>query len=265
MQRSKLPYYFLGLAALIALSAILILISRPGVFSKVPAAAPALLETPETNNDSKPVTPRNPLPSRATVATATDSASLVAQIAQALEAGDLAKLMRLIGKDALDSENRGRLTALSANPLRLRQPNGIREVGEIELNARSRWVLELDGPPPGRDQIFLDLRRQNGKWAVQKITFPPGADEPIPKAISADSLDVADAFLQSILKQDFERARAFVDPATVSDIASCLKMPNTDSANPSRSEPCFSVTIPPAISRMWKLATENKVLNSLSP
>ena len=217
MQRSNLPYYFLGLAALIALSAILILIFRPGVFSKVPAAAPALVETPETNNDSKPVTPRNPLPSRATVATAADSASLVAQIAQALEAGDLAKLMRLIGNDALDSQNRGRLTALSANPLRLRQPNGIREVGEIELNARSRWVLELDGPPTGRDQIFLDLRRQNGKWAVQKITFPPGADEPIPKAISADSLDVADAFLQAILKQDFERARAFVDPATVSD------------------------------------------------
>ena len=156
MQRSKLPYYFLGLAALIALSAILILISRPGVLSKVPAAAPTLVEAPEIDKDSKPVTPRNPLPSHATVATAADSASLVAQIAQALEAGDLAKLMRLIGNDALDSENRGRLTALSATPLRLRQPNGIREVGEIELNARSRWVLELDGPPTGRDQIFLD-------------------------------------------------------------------------------------------------------------
>ena len=52
---------------------------------------------------------------------------------------------------------------------------------------------------------------------MEKITLPPAAGEPIPKAVLADSLGVADAFLQAVLKQDFEFARAFVDPATVSD------------------------------------------------
>ncbi|MEI6178329.1 MAG: OmpA family protein, partial [Verrucomicrobiota bacterium] len=102
-------------------------------------------------------------------------------------------------------------------PLRLRQPDGVREVGELELNARSRWALELAGQEPGRDSIFLDLRRNQGKWAVEKITLPPAPGEPVPKAVFADSLGVADAFLQAVLKQDFEFARAFVDPATVSD------------------------------------------------
>ncbi len=218
MQRSKLPHFFLGLAAVIALAAIVILITRPGLPTKAPAAVAALPENPVTAPPiERPAIPQNPDTSAATVGSAADPALLVAQIAQALEAGDLAKLSHLIGKAALDSENSARLQALAASPLRLRQPDGIREVGEIELNARSRWALELDGQPPGRDRIFLDLRRQNGKWAVEKITLPPGPDEPIPKAIPADSLNVADAFLQAVLKQDFERARAFVDPATVSD------------------------------------------------
>lgn len=221
MQRSKLPYFFLGLAAVIAAAAIVMLIVRPGVPSKVPAGVSALPENPltppEIETPSEPAVPANPPPPPATVGPAADPALLVAQVAQALEAGDLAKLTRLLGKNALDSESRARLAALSAAPLRLRQPDGIREVGEIELNTRSRWSLELDGQAPGRDRIFLDLHRLNGKWTVEKITLPPGPDEPIPKAIPADSLDVADAFLQAVLKQDFERARAFVDTAIVSD------------------------------------------------
>ncbi|MEY4569768.1 MAG: hypothetical protein RLZZ398_1207 [Verrucomicrobiota bacterium] len=207
MQRSKLPHFFLGLAGVIAAAALIILSARPSVPPKAPAEVPA---PPKID---RPV-PRRAAP--AALGTATP-ALLVSQIAQALEAGDLAKLTRLIGKDALDSENRARLTTLAATPLRLRQPDGIREVGEIELNARSRWVLELDAQPPGRDRIPLDLRRQNGKWTVEKITLPPGPGEPIPNAIPADSLAVADAFLQAVLKQDFERARTFVDPATVSN------------------------------------------------
>ncbi len=221
MQRSKLPYFFLGLAAAIAAAAIVILIARPGVASKAPAAVSEPSENipPEIAKPAVPV-PENPAAPRAapaSVGAAADPALLVGQIAQALEKGDLANLGRLIGKDALDAEKLARLTALFATPLRLRQPDGIREVGEIELNARSRWALELDGQAPRRDRIFLDLHRQKGKWTVEKITLPPGPDEPFPKAIPADSLDVADAFLQAVLKQDFERARAFVNPATVSD------------------------------------------------
>ena len=224
MQRSKLPYFFLGLAAVISAAALVLLIVRPGVHPKPQETKnPTPVETtppPKIDGLVEPVVPENPdtvLADLGVGVTAADPAILVSQIAQALEAGDLAKVGRLIGKDALDSQTAARLKELSATPLHLRQPDGVREVGELELNARSRWALELAGQEPGRDSIFLDLRRNQGKWAVEKITLPPAPGEPIPKAVFADSLGVADAFLQAVLKQDFEFARAFVDPATVSD------------------------------------------------
>lgn len=224
MQRSKLPYFFLGLAAVLAALALVMLIRRAGAKTKVVtvtqapvqvAAAPPLI--PGLSEPTPPEKPETVLADLGIGVAAADPAELVAQIAKALEAGDLAKVGRLLGKDVLDSQMIARLKALSAVPFRVRQPDGIREVGELELNARSRWALELEGMEPGRDHIFLDLRRNNGKWSVEKITLPPAAGEPIPKAVFADSLGVADAFLQALLKQDFEFARAFVDPATVSD------------------------------------------------
>jgi len=226
MQRSKLPYFFLALAAVLAVSALVLLIVRPGV-------KPAPL--PETRAPEKPAVLEpvkapeaspNPIssPERQTIpgepgtghATATPE-ELVHQISKALETGDFATLSRLIGNKALDSQTAARLKALTASPARLLQPGGISEIGEIELNARTRWALRLDGAEPGRDRIFLDLIRDGGMWSVDKITLPPPAGQAVPKAIIADSLGVADAFLQAVLNQDFEFARAFVDPATVSD------------------------------------------------
>ncbi len=224
MQRSTVPYIFFGLAAVIAAAALVILFMKPGVpvrtpvSGKTPDAAPAV--PPKIESLATPAPPEDPATVLADLGigvSAGDPAVLVAQIAKALEDGDLAKVGRLIGKDALDSQTIARLKDLSATPLRLRQPDGIREVGELELNSRARWVLELDGFEPGRDRIFLDLRRADGKWTVEKLTLPPGPGEPIPKAVFADSLGVADAFLQAVLKQDFEFARDFVDKSTVSD------------------------------------------------
>lgn len=224
MQRSKLPYFFLGLAAVLSASALVLLIVRPGVHPKKPEVSQPPVEVPvvppKIDGLGEPVPPEDPDTALADLGigvSAADPAILVSQIAKALEAGDLATVGRLVGKDALDSQTVARLKELSATPLRLRQPDGVREVGELELNARSRWALELDGKEPGRDSIFLDLRRNQGKWAVEKLTLPPAPGEPVPKAVFADSLGVADAFLQAVLKQDFEFARAFVDPATVSD------------------------------------------------
>ncbi len=222
---NRLPYFFLGLAAVLAASAIAILIFRPGVNPKPPAVPPApsvaTTSTPPKIGDltdpGKPEDPATTLKDLGIGYSTADPAELVAQIGKALEAGDFAKLGRLVGKEALDSATIERLKALTSTPLKLRQPNGVREVGEIELNARTRWALELAGQEPGRDRIFLDLLRENGKWSVAKIMLPPAPGEPIPKAVFADSLGVADAFLQAVLKQDFEFARAFVDPATVSD------------------------------------------------
>jgi outer membrane protein OmpA-like peptidoglycan-associated protein len=227
MQRSKLPYFFLGLAAVLAVAALVLLLLRPGVKPEPPppVAAPPVPETEtaplrEIEPLATPAAPENPetvLQDLGIGVSAADPAELVNQIAKALEAGDLAALGRLIGKDALDPQTAERLKALSAARLKLRQPNGIREVGELELNARTRWALELEGQDAGRDRIFLDLKRNGQKWSVEKITLPPAAGQPIPKAVLADSLGVADAFLQAVLKQDFEFARAFVDPKTVSD------------------------------------------------
>ncbi|MGL4400409.1 MAG: OmpA family protein [Luteolibacter sp.] len=220
MQRSKLPHFFLGLATVITGSAIYLMVTRPG-FPPPPPVVPAPPSVPsKIEGLSIPPTPEDPgtvLADLGIGASVADPSELVAQIAKALEAGDLNQLGRLVGKSAFDPETVARLKALSSSPLRLRQPDGVREVGELELNAHSRWALELDGQPTGRDKIFLDLRKKNGKWSVEKITLPPAAGEPIPKAVFADSLGIADAFLQAVLKQDFEFARAFVDPKTVSD------------------------------------------------
>jgi OOP family OmpA-OmpF porin len=227
-RRSQLPQFFLVLAGLLSVAAVVLLILKPGVKSTPPApptttaAAPADA-TPPPKIDAlgdpaaAPEDPATVLADVGVGVAAVDPGALVAQIAKALEIGDFKKISTLIGKDALDSDTVDRLKALAASSFRLRQPDGIREVGEMELNARARWALELEGMEPGRDRIFLDLRRENGKWTVEKLTLPPPLGEPIPKAVLADSLGVADAFLQAVLKQNFEFARAFVDPATVSD------------------------------------------------
>lgn len=225
MQRSKLPYFFLGLAAVLAASALVLLVLRlrdKSTPPSMPQTPPEVVETPKPEIETLDQTPPPEDPAKALQnlgigTSAADPAELVNRIAKALEAGDLATLGKLIGKDALDPVTAERLKALSSGKLKLRQPDGIREVGELELNARTRWALELDGAEPGRDRILLDLKRDGNQWSVDKITLPPAPGEPIPKAMLADSLGVADAFLQAVLKQDFEFARAFVDPKTVSD------------------------------------------------
>ena len=224
MRPNTIPYFFLGLAAILAAAALALLILRPGAEKPAP---PASKETPAGKTDAQPDpidTLDEPMPSPspedmppdfgAGLASA-DPAELLARIGEALENGDMTTVSQLIGKQALGMENLERLQALGT--LRIKKPGGVREVGELELNRLARWALELDEREPGRDRILFDLRNDNGKWAIEKLTLPPASGEPIPKAILADSLGVADSFLQAVLKQDFEFARDFVDPATVSD------------------------------------------------
>ncbi len=224
MHRSKLPYFFLGLAAVLAIIALVLLVIRPGVKPESPSADkippvehPVLPKIEGIDETIAPQDPETTLKDIGIGVSAADPADLVNRIAKALEDGDIATLSHLIGKAALDPDTAGRLKALSAARLHLRQPGGVREVGEIELNTRTRWALELDGQEAGRDRIFLDLKRDGGKWSVEKIILPPASGEPVPKAVMADALGVADAFLQAVLNQNFEFARALVDSATVSD------------------------------------------------
>lgn len=226
MHRSKLPYFFLALAAMLALSALILLIVRPGVNPEpLPdhGAVPDKTTQPESAKGPQetivvPPTPEGaPVKAADRVTSAATPEQLVDQVAKALETGDIDALSKIIGDKALDPQTAERLKALSASPLRFRQPGGINEVGEIELNARTRWSLQIDGAEPGHDRIFLDLKRDGAKWSVEKIILPPAPGETAPNAMLTDSLGVADAFLQSVLSQNFESARAFVDPATVSD------------------------------------------------
>jgi outer membrane protein OmpA-like peptidoglycan-associated protein len=236
MKRSPLPYFFLGLAAVLAISALVLLIVRPGMTRTSPTEPPVAItqpgevKTPPTKTDpvqppavpaNPPVAPENPPVIPADTAgrgvASADPADLVQQIAKALEAGDLATLERLLGKNALDPQTLARLKALGATGLRLRPQGGIHEIGELELNTRTRWALELEGQPPGRDRIFLDLRRDGQKWTVEKITLPPAPGEPLSKIALTDPMGVADALIQALLKQDFELAREFVDSKAVSD------------------------------------------------
>ena len=235
MHRSKLPYFFLVLAAVLALTAISLLIIRSGILSRskpqapplaphAAATAPAPVAPPEVSPNpalAEPIPPDDPLETLETLGLGVaeaDPSQLIANIAKALEAGDFDTFARLTGKEVCDAKTLEQLKALAtAHPFKIRQPNGVREIGELELNTLTRWSLALDDTAAGRDHIFLDLRNHKGKWAVDKLVLPPTPDEPVPRAILADSLGVADAFLQAVLKQDFEFARDFVDTQTISD------------------------------------------------
>lgn len=227
MRPNTIPYFFLGLAAILAAAALALLLMRPGAIKPVPVKPvdKPVVETVPTPDPIKtldepmpPETPEEILKDLGEGLTSADPAELLARIAQALEKGDMNTVSQLIGKRALDTQNLAKLTALAKDgSFRVRQPGGIREIGELELNRLARWALELEERESGRDRILFDLRNEGGKWMIEKLTLPPAPGEPIPKAILADSLGVADAFLQAVLKQDFEFARDFVDPATVSD------------------------------------------------
>lgn len=193
-----------------------------------PASAGPSQPPPASRPETKPVIPTLDQPAKEAEpegglqdlglgVASVDPAILVARIGKALEAGDLETATKLIGRQALDQRSEDRLKALAGmNGLKLRQPP-VREVGELELNALTRYALELDSAEPGRDRIFLDLRRKDGKWSVEKLVLPPAAGEPVPRAVLVDSLGISDAFLQAVLHQNFELAKEFADHTTVSD------------------------------------------------
>lgn len=185
-----------------------------------PEKPPAPPPIPATQQESVVDAPKDPeaaLANAGVGVSVVDPAELLGRIGAALEAGDFDQLGQLIGREALDEGTRKRLALLASAQPKLRRPNAVQEVGELELNRRARWALWLDGPESGRDRIFFDLKRDGGKWTVQSLTLPPAPGEPVPKAVLVDALGIADAFLQATLRQDFELAKEFVDSTTVSD------------------------------------------------
>ena len=224
---NKVSYFFLCLAAVLAAAALALLILKPGLKKRpitpppkeIPGETveiPALIE----GNDEPmlPETPEQILENLGVGYSSADPADLLSRIGDALEKGDIAAVSKLIGKEALNSASLAKLQVLAKNqPLLLRRPGGVREVGELELNRLARWAIELDQREAGRDRIFFDLRKDGGKWLVEKMTLPPAPGEPVTEVTGADSLEIADAFLQAVLKQDFESANTFVNSKEVSE------------------------------------------------
>lgn len=181
---------------------------------EVPAPIPALAPDPI----DAPTDPLVPLDEPGEGFRSSSPTELVDKISKALDAGDLAGFSRLIGSDVLTPEAKKRLAELaSSGKLKLRKPESAGEVGELELNQRTRWALYLDGAEAGRDRILLDLKKDKGKWGVTQIVLPPAPGETIPHADLVDSLGIVDAFLQAALRQEFELAKEFVDSTMVSD------------------------------------------------
>jgi OOP family OmpA-OmpF porin len=221
--KNKVPYYFLVLAAVLAAAAVLLWINKPKptTDSKVSTKDESKSQNDTTNTKppiidglDKPVptqTPEQILENLGVGLATADPTELLNQISEALKKGNMTEVSKLIGKDAMDADTFALLNALA------KQPNGFREVGEIELNKRTRWALELGNDESDKKQIHFDLRQENGKWKIEKISIPEEKADPTEKATAIDPLNLADSFLQAVLKQDFEVALQWVDLKSVSE------------------------------------------------
>jgi outer membrane protein OmpA-like peptidoglycan-associated protein len=232
MQRngSRLPFVFLGIVGIMAAVALLLYLPKlekpqgPGADDPPPPTAPATPAPPEP--DPIPelnVDPDPPGEDPTTVLQETgvikpgdpDPQTLLENIGRALEAGDMKTVERLIGQDVLPPAQRAKLSELAAGSgIRLRSKNPVREVGELEFNKLSRWALELESD--GLERILFDLRRNQERWMVERMTLPEGGKGP-PRASLADALEMSDMFIQALMRLDFESARLFVDGQKVSD------------------------------------------------
>ena len=140
-----------------------------------------------------------------------EPAALVGGIAAALEKDDMVTFSKLLG-GTLDDGALRQLQEFAARQRALGHKAQLREVGEQELNKRTRWAIEY-GEGDQRKSMYLDLKRDGDKWAVEKITLSSGANVPA----GNDPLAVTEVFLQAVLSQKFEQAREHVDATKVTD------------------------------------------------
>jgi OOP family OmpA-OmpF porin len=217
--KNKLPYFFFALSAALAIAALILMVNKPKAKEEdpsqinVPTTDPVVIP-PITDNTHSPLTTKTPEEILANLSdgeNATDPSELINQISDALSKGDMAKVSNIVGKDAMNAETFALLNAI------LKMPHNIREVGEIELNKRTRWALEVGDDENGKQQIIFDLHQENGKWKIEKISATDTKADPNEKASVTDPLALADNFLQAVLKQEFEVALKWVDLKSVSE------------------------------------------------
>ena len=221
--KNKVPYFFLILAALLAAAAVILWINKPKSSSHVNKTTidegaskkdPNKNKPPIIDNIDKPVpdqTPEEILANLGVGLASVNPIDLLNQISDALNKGDMTKVSTLVGKDAMNVETFKLLQALTKQPL------AIREIGEIELNKRARWAFETGEDNSNKKQIHFDFVEENGKWKIEKISSPDTKIDPNKNESIVDPLNLADTFVQAVLKQNFEVALQWVDRKSVSD------------------------------------------------
>lgn len=221
--KNKVPYIFLVLAALLAVAAVVLWLNKPkstlGNDNKT-KDKPNFEDNTGTSKQStidgldKPLptqTPEEILNNLGFGLATVNPSDLLNQISAALQKGEMAKVSELIGKDAMNPDTFALLNAIS------KMPHKLREVGEIELNKKTRWAIEMGGDETTKQQILFDLKQENGKWKIEKISVPEVKVTPGETPEAVDPLNLADMFLQAVLKQDFEVALQWVDLKSVSE------------------------------------------------
>lgn len=221
--KNKVPYFFLGLAAVLAATAVVLWVIKHQASSKPDLQTKKVTKSQNNTTETKPPviegldqplpiqTPEQILENLGVGLATSDPSDLLNQISEALKKGDMAEVSKLIGKDAMNAETFALLNTIA------KQPQRFREMGEIELNKRTRWALEMTESGSEKRQIHFDLKQENGKWRVEKISMPETKPDPDKKASVIDPLNLADTFLQAVLKQDFEVALKWVDLEAVSE------------------------------------------------
>lgn len=221
--KNKVPYFFLALAAVLAAAAVALWVIKDKKSSKPDTSGGEVTKSQNGTTETKPPaipgldqplptqTPEQILENLGVGLATSNPSDLLNQISEALKKGDMAEVSKLIGKDAMNAETFALLNAIA------KKPQSFREMGEIELNKRTRWALEITDNGSEKRQIHFDLKQENGKWKIEKISIPEAKLDPDKKASVIDPLNLADTFIQAVLKQDFEVALKWVDLEAVSE------------------------------------------------
>jgi outer membrane protein OmpA-like peptidoglycan-associated protein len=225
--RSKTPIIIFLVLVLIAMSTTLLLLEKGRRAKLLHNTPPELTLNPdaasgksdrEEAEENLSITGANPI-----LPNGSDPLALMHAIGEAVAQKDLSKLEKLMAQSVVNADAAERLKKLvTLNSLTLKPQQPVREVGEIELNQKRRYSLELADRPNGQDRIYFDLIQKNGRWFVDRITFPgdplgDNANKSGNQPLFADSLALADEFLMAVLRQDFATAKKWVNPKQVSD------------------------------------------------
>lgn len=141
-----------------------------------------------------------------------DLASLMASLKDAADNNDEKKLDALLAASALSPESiQAFKNYLAENPNAEYQ---LREVGEVEINKLSRWAMGVKGQ---EKEIMLQVRKlPTQEWQLDSVDFTQLENTDLSQA-EGDSLSVADAFVKAVLAQDFQKAKSYVKPGSISD------------------------------------------------